>query len=84
MRMRAAVAEYCATEAARSEARGCRVVLRSFDGCVERLSVSLDEGGVRANVRDPKNESYAWLLSFANRGARLISFRYEYDDCDCC
>ena len=81
--MRAAVADYCASDAAPSEARGCRVVLRAYDRCEERLSVEV-VGGLRANVRDPKDGSFAWLLSFEQRGAKLTSFRYQYDDCDCC
>jgi hypothetical protein len=83
LRMRAAVADYCATDAAPSEARGCRVVLRAYNLCEQRLSVEV-VGGLRANVRDPKDGSFAWLLSFEQRGAKLTSFRYEFDDCDCC
>jgi hypothetical protein len=79
--MQAAVAAYCATDAAPSEARGCRNVQRAFDTCDERLSVG---DNAHASVRDPKNGSYAWILTFADRGATLLSFRYLYDDCDCC
>jgi hypothetical protein len=83
LRMREAVAGYCANEAAPSEARGCRIVLRAYDTCGD-LRLSVDDGPWSANLRDPSNQSFAWFLSFERRGAKLVSFRHMFDDCDCC
>jgi hypothetical protein len=82
-RMRETVAGYCARDASASEARGCRVVLRAFDSCSDLLSVSISDG-LRADLRDPANQSYAWFLTFSQKGRTLQSFKYKYDDCDCC
>jgi hypothetical protein len=88
-RMRDALAGYCARDAAPSEARGCRVVLRAFDTCSDRLSISVSDGqrtDVAADLRDPANESYAWFLTFSRRARSMTleTFKYRYDDCDCC
>lgn len=83
--LQAAVERYCRQEAAPSEAIGCRVARYSFSHCEAAPALSSDDDGtLRGSIRDPRDRSYAWLLSFAPRrgGFELERFAYEYDDCD--
>ena len=84
-KMRAAVDGYCASGAESSEALRCALLLHEMDVCARDLSVYDDqEGGWHANVRDPRNVSYAWGLRFHRKGRamRLVSINYFYDECD--
>ncbi len=80
----AAVEAYCRDEAAASEALGCRVARYTFDHCDAAPALHHDDDQRRGAIRDPRDRSYAWLLTFARgrHGWVLERFVYEYDDCD--
>jgi hypothetical protein len=80
-----AVDAYCRQAAAPSEALGCRVARYSFDHCEAspRLETA-EDGTLTGAIRDPRDTSYAWLLTFERHrhGWTLARFAYEFDDCD--
>lgn len=83
--LRGAIDRYCSDEAAASEALGCRVARYAFSHCRAMPALTADDDGtLGGSIRDPRDQSYAWLLRFARQGGRwmLAQFRYEYDDCD--
>ena len=78
-----AIEGYCRD--APDERLGCRVALYAFSHCEAAPDlVADDDGTLRGSIRDPRDRSYAWLLTFARaRGGWLLErFKYEYDDCD--
>ena len=83
--LRDAVDAYCRSEAAPSEALGCRVAHYSFSHCEAAPELEpFEDGSLKASIRDPRDRSYAWLMQFARvRGVwTLERFKYEFDDCD--
>jgi len=78
----AAVDNYCHSEADAGERLGCRVAAYALSHCAADLHE--DGGSLRGNIRDPRDSSYAWLMTFERRhtGWKLTYFKYEYDDCD--
>jgi hypothetical protein len=83
--LRAAIERYCSDEAAASEALGCRVARYAFSHCKAMPALSgEDDQTLRGSIRDPRDQSYAWMLTFARLNGRwmLERFQYDYDDCD--
>jgi hypothetical protein len=80
--LREAVDAYCRVEADPSERLGCRVAAYALSHCA--VDLQEDGGSLRGNIRDPRDSSYAWLMTFERRraGWKLTRFKYEYDDCD--
>jgi hypothetical protein len=78
-----AIDAYC--REAPDERLGCRVATYAFTHCEATPSLELDEqGALYGSIRDPRDSSYAWLMTFERhrRGWRLAEFRYHFDDCD--
>jgi hypothetical protein len=80
-----AIDAYCRERAAPSERLGCRIAQYSFDHCEAspQLHAAAD-GSLTGDIRDPRDSSYAWLLTFARRrhAWTLTRFEYRFDDCD--
>ena len=63
---------------------GCARLRRAFTTCSDLLTTDESESFPRATLRDSRNQSYAWFVTFAPRAERwrVESLDYRYDDCD--